>query len=331
MAKKVIAKKAVKKAAPAKKVVVKKAAPAKKAAPKKVAPAKKVVVKKAAPAKKAAPKKVAPVKKVVAKKAAPVKKVSLKKAAPAKKTAPAKKIEVKKPIAKAAPKKVEAKPAPKKAAATVAPKKVEVKKVEEVKKSSPKKAAFVKPVKKEKFKPNLETINSFKNPDGIIIAHRDAKNLNRDVDNTNLLQPVKIKKKRPSILDGIDPATATLIRYSDSELDEFKVLINEKVEKARIELNYLQGLITRRDEAGTDDTENRYASMEDGAQSNEREQLNQMASRQIKFIHNLENALIRIENKSYGVCRERGILIDKKRLYAVPHATLSKEAKDQRN
>ncbi|MBP6456898.1 MAG: TraR/DksA family transcriptional regulator [Chitinophagaceae bacterium] len=122
-----------------------------------------------------------------------------------------------------------------------------------------------------------------------------------------------------------------MIRYSDSELEEFRVLINEKVEKARIELNYLQGLITRRDEAGTDDTENRYASMEDGAQSNEREQLNQMASRQIKFIHNLENALIRIENKSYGVCREKGILIDKKRLYAVPHATLSKEAKDQRN
>ncbi|PUZ29835.1 molecular chaperone DnaK [Chitinophaga parva] len=116
-------------------------------------------------------------------------------------------------------------------------------------------------------------------------------------------------------------------RYSDAELQEFKELIQKKLENARKELVFLQGLITRKDEAGTDDTENKYMSMEDGSGSQEREQLNQMASRQIQYADHLEKALIRIENKTYGVCRVTGKLIDKKRLQAVPHATLSIEAK----
>jgi RNA polymerase-binding transcription factor DksA len=118
-----------------------------------------------------------------------------------------------------------------------------------------------------------------------------------------------------------------LVRYSDSELNEFRELINKKLEAAKKELAYLQGLITRKDDMGGDETDNRYMTMEDGSMSMEREQLSQMASRQITYIDHLEKALIRIENKTYGICRVTGRLIDKARLRAVPHATLSLEAK----
>jgi RNA polymerase-binding transcription factor DksA len=116
-------------------------------------------------------------------------------------------------------------------------------------------------------------------------------------------------------------------RYSDQELNEFRELIQRKLETAKKELGYLQGLITRKDEMGGDDTDNRYMTMEDGSLSMEREQLSQMASRQITFIDHLEKAMMRIENKTYGICRVTGKLIDKARLRAVPHATLSIEAK----
>ena len=117
------------------------------------------------------------------------------------------------------------------------------------------------------------------------------------------------------------------MRYSDAELNEFRELITRKLETAKKELGYLQGLITRKDEMGGDDTDNRYMTMEDGSLSMEREQLSQMASRQITFIDHLEKAMMRIENKTYGICRVTGKLIDKARLRAVPHATLSIEAK----
>ena len=116
-------------------------------------------------------------------------------------------------------------------------------------------------------------------------------------------------------------------RYSDQELNEFRELIQRKLETAKKELGYLQGLITRKDEMGGDDNDNRYMTMEDGSLSMEREQLSQMASRQITFIDHLEKAMMRIENKTYGICRVTGKLIDKARLRAVPHATLSIEAK----
>jgi len=118
-----------------------------------------------------------------------------------------------------------------------------------------------------------------------------------------------------------------LVRYSDSELNEFRELIQRKLDAAKKELAYLQGLITRKDDMGGDESENRYMTMEDGSISMEREQLSQMASRQITYIDHLEKALIRIENKTYGICRVTGRLIDKARLRAVPHATLSLEAK----
>ena len=113
--------------------------------------------------------------------------------------------------------------------------------------------------------------------------------------------------------------------------EEFKELIQARLEAARKELTYQQGLITRKDEAGTEDTENRYMNMEDGSGAMEREQLAQLASRQIQFINHLEKALIRIENKTYGICRVTCNLIDKARLRAVPHATLSIEAKKMMN
>lgn len=138
-------------------------------------------------------------------------------------------------------------------------------------------------------------------------------------------KPKFVYKPEPSILDT--PKDQPRKRYSDNELQEFKALIQGKLEAARKELAYLQGLITRKDEAGTDDTENKYMGVEDGSGTMEREQLSQLASRQIQFIDKLEKALQRIENKTYGICRETGKLIDKARLRAVPHATLSIEAK----
>lgn len=127
----------------------------------------------------------------------------------------------------------------------------------------------------------------------------------------------------------LDPIRSNepIVRYSDTELNEFRELIAKKLEAAKKELAYLQGLITRKDELGGDESENRYMTMEDGGMSMEREQLSQMAARQIAYIDHLEKALIRIENKTYGICRVTGKLIDKARLRAVPHATLSLEAK----
>ncbi|MEJ7609602.1 MAG: TraR/DksA C4-type zinc finger protein [Ferruginibacter sp.] len=131
-----------------------------------------------------------------------------------------------------------------------------------------------------------------------------------------------------SVLDQapVDPG-APIVMYSDSDLSEFRELIQRKLGSAKKELTYLQGLITRKDDMGGDEGDNRYMTMEDGSLSMEREQLSQMASRQITFIDHLEKALMRIENKTYGICRITGKLIDKARLRAVPHATLSIEAK----
>jgi RNA polymerase-binding transcription factor DksA len=125
----------------------------------------------------------------------------------------------------------------------------------------------------------------------------------------------------------VERSTETLVKYSDAELAEFRDLISKKLEAAKKELVYLQGLITRKDEMGGDNDDARYMTMEDGSVSMEREQMGQMASRQITFIDHLEKALMRIENKTYGICRVTGRLIDKARLRAVPHATLSLEAK----
>ena len=116
-------------------------------------------------------------------------------------------------------------------------------------------------------------------------------------------------------------------RYSDAELVEFKELISDKLAEARKELKYLQEQINRTSDVG-DDSDQKFTGLEDGSATVEREYLNQMASRQITYINHLDKALMRIENKTYGICRETGKLISKERLKAVPHATLSIEAKN---
>lgn len=252
--------------------------------------------------KKPVPKKAAkPVKKASAPKTTPKKQV--KKAVPKKAAKPAKKVTPKKPakpVAKVVVKKPAAsagKPAEKKTGAA------ETRSLVSVKPS-------IKPiVKKEPPKPVK-----------VVIPKTSTKS---------------VKKYEPeftkSVLDSkIQDPTMPSQRYSDAELSEFRELIQKKLDAAKKELTYLQGLITRKDESGDID-EGRYMTMEDGSVSMEREQLSQMASRQITFIDHLEKALMRIENKTYGICRVTGKLIDKARLRAVPHATLSIEAKHMMN
>ena len=282
----------------------------------------KAAVKKAAGVKKAAPKKAA---KPVAKKAAPVKKTAKPVAKPV-----AAKSAVAPKKANSSPLKTEKKPEKpvsinKQAAAPVI-KKVEAKKPEApkplVKKPEPAPVAeapkqviapppFKQPVKKEEAP----------KPTRVVMPEIKTKTIRK-------YEPDFTK----SVLDTpMQDNSGPTQRYSDSDLAEFRELINKKLDAAKKELNYLQGLITRKDEMGGDESDNRYMTMEDGSISMEREQLSQMASRQITFIDHLEKAIMRIENKTYGICRVTGKLIDKARLRAVPHATLSIEAKQTMN
>jgi RNA polymerase-binding transcription factor DksA len=118
-------------------------------------------------------------------------------------------------------------------------------------------------------------------------------------------------------------------RYNDADLEEFKGIIDKKLEKARAELKYLQESLYNPNDDGAVESLAGQKLMEEAADVQEREQMSQLAERQQKFIASLENALQRIQNKTYGVCRVTGKLISKERLRAVPHATLSIEAKNQ--
>ena len=116
-------------------------------------------------------------------------------------------------------------------------------------------------------------------------------------------------------------------RYSESELKEFEALILEKIDKAKVELNELKRSLTKSGDTGEDITNNSTKVLEDGADTLEKENLNQLAARQQKFINNLENALVRIKNGTYGICVDTGNLISKERLKAVPHTMHSIAAK----
>jgi len=272
--------------------------------------------------------------------AKPVKKAVKAKPAAKKVVKPA----AKKPAPKPASKPVAKKKAPAKAVKPVAKKKVPAKVVKPVKKAvkpivksiSKKPVAIVKPVqkpmpKKEEKKtvaplPDLKSaLKAFKAKEEKF--QKSAKPIAMPKITTKTSRSYQPDFTR-SVLDQPKYDTgASIVRYNDTDLNEFKELIQRKMEAAKKELAYLQGLITRKDEMGGDETDNRYMTMEDGSLSMEREQLSQMASRQITFIDHLEKALMRIENKTYGICRVTGKLIDKARLKAVPHATLSIEAK----
>ena len=125
-------------------------------------------------------------------------------------------------------------------------------------------------------------------------------------------------------------STEEKVRYSDAELQEFKELILQKLEVAKQDYEELRAAITHSSSNGVEDTSPTFKVLEEGASSLSKEESGQLAQRQYKFIQSLEAALIRIENKTYGVCRETGKLIPKERLMLVPHATLSVEAKNKR-
>jgi RNA polymerase-binding transcription factor DksA len=327
------AKKAAKpaaKKAPVKKATAKKPA-AKKPAPKKVAakkPVKKVAAKKPAPkkpaAKKPAPKKAVakkPVskkpapKKVVAKK--PVKKVAAKKPA-AKKPAP-KKVVAKKPAKKVAPKK----PAPKPAKKAVA------------KKPEPKKPA-PKPVAKVVAKPVVEKAKPTAPAPKAAPVKAEPKKLSKpekrsyegSIDPDPIHAPIIIPQAQIKVPKGAMQDNENRVRYSDKELSEFKEIILKKLDEARKDYELLKATISHKDDHGTDDTSPTFKLLEDGSDVLSKEESNALAVRQQKFIQSLENALIRIQNKTYGICRVTGKLIGKDRLRVVPHATLSIEAKN---
>jgi DnaK suppressor protein len=117
-------------------------------------------------------------------------------------------------------------------------------------------------------------------------------------------------------------------RYSDAELEEFRTLLNDKIKKASEQLELIQSSYKNDSNNGTDDTSPTFKAFDEGSEVMSKEANSQLAIRQEKFIRDLRNALVRIENKTYGVCRVTGKLINKERLKLVPHATLSIEAKN---
>jgi DnaK suppressor protein len=327
------AKKPVAKKAAAKKVVAKKAAPKK-------------PVKKSTPAKakaKVVPKKA--VKKVAPKKAA-AKKVT-KKAAPKKVTKKVvKKSVAKKVVKKAAPKKAAKKVAPKKIVKKIAPKKVAkvAKKVTPpAKKTAPKKVvAKVAPkvVEKKITKPVVTAKPVISKPQPKVVEVKKKvipppRMEEEDItpEPKRIIEP-KFEPKRPApiaapaaYINGNSSANSEKTRYSDAELQEFKDLIMKKLTSAKEELILLTETLSNPNGNGTDDTAGTFKVLEDGSATLEKEHINQLAARQRKFVDQLEAALVRIENKTYGICRETGKLIPKERLRAVPHTTLSMEAK----
>jgi DnaK suppressor protein len=135
-------------------------------------------------------------------------------------------------------------------------------------------------------------------------------------------RPIAHKPAKPSTM------SEDKTRYSEDELKEFEVLIKGKLEKAKDEFRILKETLNRNNDAGTDSTSGGNTKvLEDGAETAEKENLSQLAARQLKYITNLENALIRIKNGTYGICSVTGKLISKERLIAVPHTTQSIEAK----
>lgn len=252
-------------------------------------PAKKASAKPAAKAKKtvAKVKKAAAPKKKVAKKAAKPAK-AVKAAAPAKKTAAPKKQADKKPVV--AKKTVATKPVK----TTAAPKTAAPKKAKETQKVQPTQATN-KPTA-----PSPSQLTMFQMPNQRPIAHKQA------------------------VTSTPDDKT----RYSEEELKEFESLILKKLEKAREEYKILKDTLNRNNDEGTDATSGGNTKvLEDGAETAEKENLSQLAARQQKYITNLENALVRIKNGTYGICSVTGKLIPKERLIAVPHTTQSIEAK----
>lgn len=240
-----------------------------------------------------------------------------------------------KPVKKsAAPKK---KPAAAKKGVKIATKKAKPAPTKQVKKTIVKSKSAVKVVKKPAAKAGQKATSTKASKPSEVLK-KVAKPVTATapkpaVKPTTKVTPQVIGKAvvKPIVKASVQPAkkkeTELRTRYKDDELEEFRLLILDKLDAARKELKYLQDQINRKGDNGTDDTENKFASSDDGSSSMEREYLNQMAARQIMYMDHLDKALVRIQNKTYGICRVTGKLIEKERLKSVPHATLSMQAK----
>jgi len=134
--------------------------------------------------------------------------------------------------------------------------------------------------------------------------------------------------KKRNVLRKTTGMSKERMKFSDIELEEFKELILHKLKEAHVDYTLLVGSLSHNDDHGTDDTGRTFNMMEDGSETLSREEVAQLAARQEKFIQSLQAALVRIENKTYGLCRVKGTLIPKERLRLVPHATMSIDAKN---
>lgn len=316
----------------------KKKKPAGKSAPKKAA--KPAARKAAKPAKKAAPKKAKPVAKKAAKPAKKTKPVA-KKAAVKNKSQKTKKTEVKKNVKEA-----------KKPAKDLKSKKVVAAlSKEESKKAKPAagdlegeeldvEALELEPVEgaaADEDDDLIEEVDDEEKPKrGRGRRPRGKKEGKKHYDSEDFVrkQVVKIDLSRPLIKKPKKEEPAPYVnnkdkrsRYSDKELAEFKEIILQKLNEAKVDYELLKQTLTNADNHGTDDTSPTFKLLEDGSDMLSKEEVAQLAARQEKYIVNLQNALVRIQNKTYGICRVTGKLIPKERLRSVPHATLSIDAK----
>ena len=285
----------------------------------------------------------------------PAKPVAKKAAKPAAKKPAAKPAKASKPVAKPKAKaKPAAKPAVKKSAAKPAPKKPVAKAAAKPAAKAPVKAAkpaqkpAARPQPKAAAKPAVKTAPAPKpapvaakpsaKPAPVATPKPVKKESKKEAKEpkapaqplvTQVSAPMRpvsppVVKKQVSTLESADKA-----RYSDDELDEFKEIIMHKLDEARRDYDLLKQTLANTDNNGTDDTSPSFKMIEDGSETLSREETAQLAGRQEKFIKHLEDALLRIRNKTYGICRVTGRLISKERLRLVPHATLSIEAKQQ--
>jgi len=179
--------------------------------------------------------------------------------------------------------------------------------------------AVAKPVAKKEENPASKPIVATAKPDKKITPPAPVDTLPEVYE-----RPVVPQKSEPS---AMAKAIETGVRYSDKDLKEFEALIHDRMKSAKSDLEDLRQSLSNAGDNSTDDTAPTFKMMEDGSDSMNREELGQLAARQEKFIQSLENALLRIKNKTYGICRGTGKLIPKERLKLVPHATLSMEAK----
>jgi len=229
-------------------------------------------------------------------------------------------------VKKIAPKKV-VKTAVKKAAPKKATQVISKPIAKTIAKKAPVAAVAAKKLEPKKATPNKSKISKVSvKPTIAPKPIKSKKSVEARVETKQVISKAPVFEEKP---EELPPIITDSKRYSDDDLNEFKQLINKKLSVAKEELNNLLAQMSNPGINGSSETDNSYNKLEDGASTSEKEYLSQLAARQRKFIENLENALIRIENKTYGICKVTGKLISKERLRAVPHTTLSMEAKLQ--